>query len=262
MIRAMMTAASGMKVQQMQVDTIANNIANVNTAAFKKNELAFREMLYETLKEPGAPTAAATMSPTGLQIGSGAEIASSLKIFRQGELQPTGSKFDMAIQGQGFFRIRLGNGDYRYTRDGSFRPDGTGSLVNAEGYPMDPPVQIPSDAIEVIIGEDGTVSIMKTESGTPETLTNVSLFRFSNPTGLKAQGGNLYSETASSGAATQATPGADGTGLIRQGFQERSNVAVVDELVGLILAQRNYEINSRAIRVSDEMLQQANQLSR
>jgi flagellar basal-body rod protein FlgG len=262
MIRAMMTAASGMKVQQMQVDTIANNIANVNTAAFKKNELAFREMLYETLKEPGSRTSANSMAPTGLQVGSGSEVASSVKIMRQGELQPTGSKFDMAIQGQGFFRVRLGNGDYRYTRDGSFRQDGDGQLVTAEGYPLDPPIQIPSDAIEVMIGEDGTVSVANNEASPPEVLTNVSMYRFSNPTGLKAMGGNLYAETVSSGTATAVTPGQDGTGLIRQGYQERSNVAVVDELVGLILAQRNYEINSRAIRVSDEMLQQVNQMVR
>src|SRR6185436_780792 len=136
MMRALMTAASGMKVQQMQVDTIANNIANVNTAAFKKNELAFREMMYQTLREPGAPTAASAMSPTGLQIGSGAEIASSLKIFRQGEIQPTGTPYDLAITGQGFFRVLLNSGDFRYTRDGSFRPDGNGSLVTAEGYPL------------------------------------------------------------------------------------------------------------------------------
>jgi flagellar basal-body rod protein FlgG len=262
MIRALMTAASGMKAQQMQVDTIANNIANVNTSAFKKNELAFREMLYETIKNPGAPTSANAMAPTGLQIGSGTEIASSAKIFRQGELKPTASPFDMAISGAGFFRVLLGSGEFRYTRDGSFRPDGNGELVTANGYPIDPPVRVPSDAIEVIIGEDGTVSILKSESGVPEQLANVSLFRFPNPTGLKAVGGNMYVETASSGVAATASPGLDGTGIIRQGYQERSNVQVVDELVSLILAQRNYEINSRAIRVSDEMLQQVNNMTR
>jgi flagellar basal-body rod protein FlgG len=262
MIRALMTAASGMKVQQMQVDTIANNIANVNTTGFKKNELSFREMLYETVRNPGAPTAASQMTPTGLQIGSGSEIAGSVKVFRQGELAPTGNKLDMAINGTGFFRVRLGNGEYRYTRDGGFRIDGSNTLVTSEGYPLDPPVQIPPDAIEVIIGEDGTINVMKSDSGLPEAVTNVSLFRFSNPSGLKAQGGNLYSDTASSGQAQQASPGTDGTGLLRQGYLERSNVQVVDELVGLILAQRNYEINSRAIRVSDEMLQQVNNMIR
>jgi flagellar basal-body rod protein FlgG len=262
MIRALMTAASGMKVQQMQVDTIANNIANVNTTGFKKNELSFREMLYETVREPGAPTAASQMTPTGLQFGSGSEIAGSVKAFRQGEVAPTGNEYDMAITGAGFFRVRLGNGEYRYTRDGGFRKDGSNSLVTSEGYPLDPPVQIPPDAINTIIGEDGTISVMKSESGLPETLTTVSIFRFSNASGLKAQGSNLYSETASSGQAQQASPGLDGTGLIKQGYTERSNVQVVDELVALILAQRNYEINSRAIRVSDEMLQQVNNMIR
>ena len=262
MIRSMMSSASGMKVQQMQVDTIANNIANVNTAAFKKNELAFREMLYSTMREPGAPTATAQMAPTGLQFGSGAEIASSLKIFRQGELMPTGTKFDIAVAGQGFFRVQLRNGDFRFTRDGSFRPDGDGELVTAEGYPLSPPVRIPSDAIDVIIGEDGTVSVLKDEGQPPEQIATVSLYRFPNQTGLKAQGGNLFSESAASGSPQAASPGLDGTGIIRQGYQERSNVQVVDELVALILAQRNYEINARAIRVSDEMLQQVNQMAR
>ena len=262
MIRALMTAASGMKTQQMQVDTIANNIANVNTAGFKKSELAFRDMLYQTLREPGAPTGASSMSPTGLQIGSGAEVASSLKIFRQGEVEPTGGQYDLAIAGQGFFRVQLGSGEFRYTRDGSFRPDGNGALVTADGFKLDPPVSIPSDAIETIIGQDGTVSVLKAEGGVPEIVSNVSLFRFPNPSGLKAQGGNMYTETASSGPVQQANPGLSGTGTILQRAVERSNVQVVDELVGLILAQRNYEVNSRAIRVSDDMLQQVNNLIR
>jgi flagellar basal-body rod protein FlgG len=261
-MRALMTAASGMKVQQMQVDTIANNIANVNTTGFKKNELAFREMLYETVREPGAPTAAAQMAPTGLQFGSGSEIASSVKTFRQGELAPSGNSLDMAINGTGFFRVRLGNGEYRYTRDGSFRKDGSNQLVTSEGYPLDPPISIPPDAIEVIIGEDGSVNVMKSESGLPEAVTNMSLFRFANASGLKAQGANLYSETASSGQAQQASPGSDGTGSIKQAYLERSNVQVVDELVALIVAQRNYEINSKAIKASDEMLQQVNSMVR
>jgi flagellar basal-body rod protein FlgG len=257
-----MTAASGMKAQQLQVDTIANNIANVNTTAFKKSDLSFRDLFYQTLRQPGAPTGANTMSPTGLSIGSGAEVASSMKIFRQGEVQPTGNEFDLAITGQGFFRILLGSGEVRYTRDGTFRPDGNGQLVTAEGYPLDPPVRIPSDAIQTSVGEDGTIAVIKSESGAPEIIGNIGLFRFPNPTGLKAQGSNLYTETTSSGAAQQASPGLAGTGTIRQGAIERSNVQVVDELVALILAQRNYEINSRAIRVSDDMLQQVNNMVR
>jgi flagellar basal-body rod protein FlgG len=262
MIRALLSAASGMKVQQMQVDTIANNLANVNTTGFKKNELAFRDLLYETLRDPGAPTAAEQMRPTGLQIGSGAEVAASFKAFRQGELAPTANPLDLALVGPGFFSVRLPNGEIRYTRDGSFRQDGNNALVTSEGYALDPPIQLPPDALEVLVGEDGTVSALRNEASGPELVGNVALFRFANPSGLKSQGGNLYSETVSSGAPQQVTPGADGAGIVRQGYLERSNVQVVDELVALILAQRNYEISSRAIRVSDEMLQQVNGLIR
>ena len=257
-----MTAASGMKAQQLEVDTIANNIANVNTTGFKKSDVSFRDMLYQTFREPGSLTAVNSMTPTGLQIGSGTEVAGTAKLFRQGEMVPTGSPFDMAISGEGFFRVLLPNGDFRYTRDGSFRLDGNGNVVNADGHLLDPAVSVPQDAIEVIIGVDGTLSVLTDPGQPPTPVTNVSVFRFPNPTGLKAQGGNLYSETPSSGNVFAANPGLDGTGTIRQGFLERSNVAIVDELVGLILAQRNYEINSRAISVSDEMLQQVNQLIR
>ena len=262
MIRALMTAASGMKAQQLQVDTIANNIANVNTTGFKKNELAFREMLYQTMREPGAPTGQSQMSPTGLQVGSGAEVASSIKLFKQGEVVPTNNDFDLAIVGPGFFKVKPGENGDRYTRDGTFRLDGTGTLVTSEGYPLQPPVLIPPDAVQVTISEAGEVSVMKSEGGLPETIGTISLFRFANASGLKAQGGNLYSETPSSGAAEQLAPGVAGTGVLRQGAVERSNVQVVDELVALILAQRNYEINSRAIRVSDDMLQQVNNMVR
>ena len=262
MIRALMTAASGMKAQQLQVDTIANNIANVNTTGFKKNELAFREMLYQTMREPGAPTGQSQMSPTGLQIGSGAEVASSMKMFKQGEITPTGNSLDLAVVGEGFFKVKPGQGDVRYTRDGTFRLDGTGTIVTAEGYPLQPEVKIPADATEILIGEDGKVSVMKGDSGQPEDVGSISLFRFANSSGLKAQGGNLYSPSASSGDVQDAAPGVSGTGTIRQAALERSNVQVVDELVALILAQRNYEINSRAIRVSDDMLQQVNNMVR
>lgn len=262
MIRALMTAASGMKAQQMQVDTIANNIANANTAGFKKSELSFRALLYQTYREPGAPTAANQRNPIGLQVGSGTEIAGSSKVFGQGALEPTSGRFDIAIQGEGFFQVRLPSGELRYTRDGSFHQDGTGLLVTAEGYPLQTAPSIPTDSISVTIGDDGTVSSQNLEGGTPSTIGTISLFRFSNPSGLKAQGGNFMSETASSGAATTAQAGIAGAGVMKQGYKERSNVEVVDELVALILAQRNYEVNSRAIRVSDEMLQQVNQMVR
>ena len=262
MIRALMTAASGMKAQQMQVDTIANNIANANTSGFKKSELSFRALLYQTYREPGAPTSASQRDPIGLQVGSGTEVAGSTKIFQQGELEPTASHFDLAIVGEGFFRVRLPSGEYRYTRDGSFHLDDVGTLVSSEGYPLDSAPTIPSDAIEVTVGDDGTIAVITPEGGAPSNVGQLKLFRFPNPTGLKAQGGNYLSETAASGAAQQSDPGLQGTGILRQGYRERSNVQVVDELVGLIVAQRNYEVNSRAIRVSDEMLQQVNQMVR
>jgi flagellar basal-body rod protein FlgG len=262
MIRALMTAASGMKAQQMQVDTIANNIANANTGAFKKSELSFRALLYQTYDEPGAPTAQNQRNPTGLQVGTGTEVAGSEKIFQQGALEPTSNAFGAGIQGEGFFRVKIPSGEVRYTRDGNFHRDVNGGLVTSEGYFLDPPITVPSDAIAATIGGDGTVTVQLSEDGTPQQAGQINLFRFPNPGGLKAQGGNYYSESASSGRATQGTAGTNGTGILRQSYQERSNVSVVDELVGLILAQRNYEVNSRAIKVSDEMLQQVNQLIR
>ena len=262
MIRAMMTAASGMKAQQMQLDTIANNIANANTGGFKKSELSFRALLYQTYQEPGAPTSQNQRNPTGLQVGTGTEVSGSSKIFLQGELTPTSNTYGIGIQGEGFFRVKLPSGDLRYTRDGDFHRDAQGNLVTSEGYLLDPGVKIPDTAIAVSIGEDGTVSVLNSESGPPQNLTPISVYRFANPGGLKAQGGNYFTETASSGPATSSLAGQNGTGVLRQGYKESSNVEVVDELVGLILAQRNYEVNSRAIQVGNEMLQQVNQLIR
>ena len=261
-----MTAASGMKTQQMQVDTVANNIANVNTAGFKKSELAFRDMLYQTLREPGAlRRAPASMSPTGLQVGSGAEVASSLKVFRQGEDRADRRpQYDLAIAGHGFFRVQLGSGEFRYTRDGSAsartatarwsRPTASSSIRRSTSRATrSRPSSVKTERFRC----------SRPKGGVPEIrLTNVSLFRFPNPSGLKAQGGNMYTETASSGPVQAANPGLSGTGTIIQRAVERSNVQVVDELVALILAQRNYEVNSRAIRVSDDMLQQVNNLIR
>lgn len=262
MIRALMTAASGMKAQEMQVDTIANNIANANTSSFKKSELSFRALLYQTYEEPGASTAQSQRKPIGLQVGTGTEVAGSNKIFGQGELEPTSNTWGMGIDGEGFFRVKIPNGDVRYTRDGDFHRSATGQLVTSEGFVLDPPITIPDNAIQTTIGQDGIVEIMISESGSAQQVGQVNLYRFPNAGGLKAQSGNLFSETTSSGAATQAIGGQSGTGMIRQGYRERSNVSTVDELVGLILAQRNYEVNSRAIKVSDEMMQQVNQLIR
>jgi flagellar basal-body rod protein FlgG len=251
-----------MQAQQMQVDTIANNIANVNTNGFKKNQLSFRSLLYRTLREPGAATTASQNSPTGLQVGSGAEVASSTKLFMQGDLEPTANPLDLGISGEGFFQVTVSAGGIRYTRDGSFRRDATGLLVNADGFQLEPSITIPSDATDISIGQDGTVNVTQAGNATPTTVGQITLVRFPNPAGLKAIGGNLFAETASSGAPTTQTPGTTGTGILRQSFRERSNVAIVDELIALIEAQRNYEVNSRTIRVSDEMMQQVGNLIR
>ena len=257
----MRTASTGMLAQQMQVDSIANNIANVNTTAFKKDQLAFRSLLYRTYRDPGAMTSTGEVTPTGLQIGGGVEVSSSVKLHFQGDLEPTGNPLDLAINGEGFFRILMGNGDFRYTRDGSFRRDVNGDLVTVDGYRMQPAITIDPEAEGIAIAQDGTVTVTFGD-GTSSEVGQIALFRFANPAGLKADGANLFLETESSGPATQSEPGDESTGLLRQGFRERSNVQIVDELIELIQAQRNYEVNSRTIRVADEMLQQVSNLVR
>lgn len=262
MNRALLTAASGMKAQQLQVDTIANNIANANTAGFKKSELSFRALFYQTYREPGAATSANQRSPIGLQVGSGTEIAGSAKIFAQGELEPSAGTYSLALVGEGFFAVRMPSGELRYTRDGSFQLSGDGTIVTAEGFALDGAPTIPQDVVSVTIGDDGTVEYQNSTSSAPQNIGRIPVWRFPNSSGLRAQGSNMFSETPTSGAPTAGEPGTNGTAIIRQNQRERSNVQVVDELVGLIVAQRSYEVNSRAIRASDEMLQQVNQMLR
>ena len=257
-----MTAASGMKAQQMQVDTIANNIANVNTAGFKKSRLAFKSLLYQTVREPGATSANGQQDATGLQIGSGTEISSSQKIFAQGNLEQTGGQLDLAIEGEGFFAVTTGSGERFLTRNGNFRLDATGRVVTPEGYPLEPNITLPQDITGFSISRDGTLTTYESENDLGRQSGTIELLRVANPSGLKAQGGNYFTETQSSGVPQTVQAGENGAGEIIQGALERSNVETVNELVGLIVAQRNYEVNSRAIRVSDEMLQQVNQLIR
>ena len=259
MIRSLYTAASGMKAQQLQVDTIANNIANVNTAGFKKSQLSFRSLLYQTYREPGLPLANNQNDVTGLQIGSGTEVSGSRKLMSQGLLELTGKTLDLAIEGPGFFQISLPSGENRYTRNGAFRQDAEGRLVTAEGYRLTDGVAIPPDSLGVSISSQGEVFSL----GPDNTLApagSIRVHTFANPTGMKAMGGNYYLPTAASGLAEARLAGEQGAGEIKQGYLERSNVETVDELVQLIVAQRNYEVNSRAIRVSDEMLAQVTQL--
>lgn len=258
MTRAMRTAASGMLAQQFQVDTLANNISNVNTAGFKRNRVNFRALLYSTMREPGSATGANQINPTGLQVGSGTEISSSVKVFAQGPLEQTGADLDISVQGEGFFQINLGNGEFRYTRDGSFRQDANGDLVTVDGFRLDPGISINPNASQITIGQDGTVT--QFVAGVPSNAGVIQLVRFANPAGLRAEGSNFFSETLSSGPATLGAAGQAGYGFVRQGFLERSNTSIVEELIALIQAQRNYEINSRTIQVSDEMMQQTTSL--
>ena len=261
MIRSLYTAASGMKAQQFQVDTIANNIANVNTSGFKKSRLSFRSLLYQTYREPGLPLANNQNDVTGLQIGSGTEVSGSRKEMQQGVLELTGNALDLGVEGAGFFEIELPNGERRYTRNGTFRQDANGKLVTAEGYLLTDQVAIPPDSQGISISGDGEVYSLD-EGNVQQQIGTIRLHVFPNPTGLRAMGGNYFAGTPSSGAAQQLQPTQQGAGSIKQGYLERSNVETVDELVSLIVAQRNYEVNSRAVRAADEMLQQVNQMIR
>jgi len=250
-----------MKAQQMQVDTIANNIANANTTGFKKNRLSFQSLYYQTYRNQGAPLGGGAIDATGLQVGSGTEVSGSAMMMEQGQLETTGHAFDLAIQGPGFFEVQLANGDTRYTRDGSFRRNFNGELVTAEGGYLSPRITLPSGVVEVTIAPSGLVSYVD-DQGNNAQAGQINVFRFPNPMGLKAEGGNYLSANESSGAPASVIPGENGSGTVKQGTLERSNVTTVEELVSLIVAQRNYEVNSRAIQVSDEMLQTVGQIIR
>ncbi|MHC5083160.1 MAG: flagellar basal-body rod protein FlgG [Planctomycetota bacterium] len=260
MLRAFSTAATGMDAQQMMVDVIANNIANVNTNGFKRSQVNFQDLLYVKMQEAGREVSAGVTAPSGLEVGSGVKTASTTKVYNQGELQATGNQMDCAIQGDGFFQVMMPNGEYRYTRDGAFQKDTNGNIVNASGYQLSPGFTIPIDATSLDIALDGTVSA-DTPGGT-QVLGTIQLYRFANNGGLSAEGGNLYKETDSSGTATAGNPGENGYGSIQSNYLEKGNVQMVNELVNLITAQRAYEINSRCIRVGDDMLRDLNQLVR
>ena len=262
MIRALWTAASGMQSQEKNLDVVANNLANVNTAGFKKSRADFQDLMYQNLKTSGSPSTNATQVPTGIQIGLGSRLAAVTKIFTPGDFTQTGNELDMAVEGDGFYQIQLPDGGTGYSRSGSFKKDSTGRVVTSDGYPLLPAISIPSNATKVNIGNDGTVSVMQAGQNTPTQVGNIQLASFSNPSGLSAQGKNLFLPTDASGAATTGTPGQTGLGTIAQGFLEMSNVSVMEEMVSMIVGQRAYEINSKAVQASDEMLQTANNLKR
>jgi len=262
MMKVLYTAATGMKVQQTNVDVIANNLANVNTAGFKRTQANFQDLLYVVMREPGAQSQNGFSTPNGVQIGSGADLVSTTKVFTPGVIEQTDRALDVAILGDGFFEVELPNGQKAYTRDGGLTLDANGLLTTAQGFKIIPSITVPNAADKsVVIATDGTVTV-KNADGTTSQIGQLQIVRFPNAAGLRSGGGNLLYETASSGPATLTTPGVDGTGTLAQNTIERSNVDVVSELVNLITAQRAYEINSKAIKVGDEMLQDTSGLVR
>ncbi len=261
MLRALYTSATGMKAQEYMIDNTANNLANVNTNGFKRSQIDFADLIYITPREAGVEVGGAQQTPTGLQIGTGVRPVGTTKSFSTGALEQTGNELDIAIEGDGFLRLLLPNGEVRYTRDGAIRRDGNGNLVTGDGYAFDIGVnQIPLGASQIAITATGNVSAL--QDGVQTAVGNLQLARFPNPAGLMSEGGNLYRATPASGAEVVGTPGSDGLGQVRQSFLERSNVEVVTELVSLITAQRAYEVNARAIRAGDEMLSVTNEIVR
>lgn len=260
MIRSLWIAKTGLDAQQTQLDITSNNLANVATNGFKRARGVFEDLLYQTLRQPGASSSATTQIPSGLQIGTGVRPVATERIFTQGNLTQTGNSLDIAIQGEGFFQIQLPDGTLGYTRDGAFQKDSQGQIVTANGYPLSPAITIPSNALSISIGTDGVVSVVQSGSPTPVQVGQIQLASFVNNGGLQSMGQNLFLETASSGTATPNTPGTNGVGILNQGYVETSNVNVVEELVNMITTQRAYEINSRSIQTSDQMLARLTQL--
>jgi len=253
-------AKTGLEAQQMQLDVISNNLANVSTNGFKRSRAVFEDLLYQTLRQPGAQSSQQTQLPSGLQIGTGVHPVATVKNFTQGNIQQTGNPLDVAILGNGFFQILQPDGTTAYTRDGSFQVDNQGALVTSTGYKVQPQITIPSGALSVTIGEDGVVSVMQAGATKPTQVGSLQTVNFVNPTGLHSAGQNLYLETASSGTPSANTPGTNGLGKLSSGNVESSNVNVVEETVNMIQTQRAYEMNSKAISTSDQMLAKLAQL--
>ena len=261
MLRSLHIARTGLDTQQTQLDVVSNNLANVSTTGFKKGRAIFEDLLYQTIRQPGAQSSQQTQLPSGFQLGVGARTVATERIFQQGSLQQTQNPLDVAINGRGFFQIQMPDGSTAYTRDGSFQVDSQGTLVTASGYAVLPSMQIPADALVVSIARDGVVTV--TQPGNPNTVTQLGqlqLTSFINNAGLQSQGENLFIETAASGAPQANNPGTNGIGVLNQSFIETSNVNVAEELVNMIIAQRAFEINSRAITTSDQMLQRLTQI--
>ncbi|MBK1703327.1 flagellar basal-body rod protein FlgG [Halochromatium glycolicum] len=260
MIRSLWTAKTGLEGQQTKLDVIANNLANVSTNGFKRSRAVFEDLLYQNLRQPGAPNNVQDRLPSGLQVGSGVRPVATERLHTPGSLENTGNSRDLAIDGRGFFQILMPDGTISYTRDGSFQLDENGQMVTANGLPLEPAIFIPENALSLSIGEDGIVSV--TQPGIPQDqeIGQITLATFINPTGLQSMGRNLYQETSSSGPPNENIPGFNGAGSLLQNYVETSNVNVVEEMVSMIQSQRAYEINSKAVQTSDEMLARLAQL--
>jgi len=262
MLRALYTAASGMEAQQLNIDTIAHNLANINTSGFKLRRAQFQDLLYQNIRQAGAANTATTDIPVGLQVGLGTKPVATEIIFKQGDFSSTGNPYDIVIQGQGFFQIKQANGQMAYTRSGNFHLNRDGNIVTSEGDLLDPQISIPQDQIGITIGADGTVSVQQAGQNQPQQVGKIELALFQNPSGLENMGKNLFLPTQSSGDAITGTPGENGLGSLLEGFVEQSNVSVVEEMVQMIVSQRAYEANSKVIRTADEMFTQANNVVR
>jgi len=262
MIRALYTAASGMNAQQANIDTVAHNLANVTTAGFKKSRVEFEDLVYQKVRTPGTPTSQEGEAPVGLEAGLGARAVATARNFSSGNLRPTNSPLDLAIEGQGFFQVALPGGGSGFTRAGALHLNGQGQLVTNEGLLIQPAITVPTTAVTVSVSKDGIVSATIAGQTDPQQLGTIELALFQNPAGLDARGGNVFTATIASGDPITGVAGTDAMGTIAQGFLEDSNVSVVEEMVNMILGQRAYEANARVIRAADEMLQQLNSLSR
>ncbi len=260
MIKAMRTAATGMVAQQMNIDNIANNLANVNTTGFKRSKVEFQDVLYQNLRKAGTATAINTSVPTNLDVGYGTKAVATVREFSVGDYVQTDNALDMAISGNGFFQIAMPDGTTSYSRDGAFKLSAEGQMVTSDGFFLTPEITVPEDATSVSVTVDGEVSVMIAGSADPQTLGNIELAKFINPAGLSAVGHNLYTETPASGAPILGQPSLDGFGKLDQGYLEMSNVKVVDEMVNMIVAQRSYELNSKVIQTGEEMARVVNNL--
>lgn len=262
MIRAMYTAASGMEAQQLNIDTIAHNLANLSTTGFKLHRAQFQDLLYQNIRQAGASNTATTDIPVGLQVGLGTKPVATESIFSQGDFSKTDNPLNLVIQGQGFFQIRQVNGQIAYTRNGDFQLNRDGNIVTSDGDLLDPQITIPLDQTSITIGSDGTVSVLQAGQTQSQQVGKIEIAMFQNPAGLQNTGKSLFLPTQASGDAVTGTPGENGLGTLLQGFLEQSNVSVVEEMVNMIISQRAYEANSKVIRTADDMSSQANNLVR